>query len=93
MKPYRTTAVFDQTTLPAALRREHRTKAGVWGIIRILAGQVRLVNANEVTVLTPERPGLVQPEEPHWVEPIGSIRMQVEFYDRNPNSGEIEADR
>ena len=93
MTPYRTTAVFDQTTLPAALRREHRTKSGVWGIIRILAGQVRLVHANGVAVLTPEQPGLVQPEEPHWVEPIGSIRMQVEFYDCDPNSGEVEADR
>ena len=31
---YKSTPVFDETTLPAGLRREHRTKAGVWGIIR-----------------------------------------------------------
>ena len=82
--PYKVTPVFDEYSLPAGLRREHRTKPGVWGIIRVLDGQVRLVKAAEVLVLTPERPGLVEPEEPHWVEPLGRIRMQVEFFDRKP---------
>ena len=83
--PYRVTPVFDEYSLPAGLRREHRTKPGVWGIIRVLDGQVRLVKTAEVSVLTAERPGLVEPEEPHWVEPLGSIRMQVEFFDRKPD--------
>lgn len=30
LSPYRSTPVFDEATLPAALRREHRTKLGVW---------------------------------------------------------------
>ena len=85
MKPYRTTAIFDQVTLPAALRREHRTKAGAWGIIRVLEGELRLQfedGRNEV--LNPERPGFIRPQETHWVEPVGDMRMQVEFYDREP---------
>ena len=69
-EPYKVTPVFDEYSLPAGLRREHRTKPGVWGIIRVLQGQVRLVKANEVSMLTPDQPGLVEPEEPHWVEPI-----------------------
>jgi hypothetical protein len=32
--PFRRTAVFDENTLPAGLRSEHRTKPGVWGVIR-----------------------------------------------------------
>jgi Domain of unknown function (DUF1971) len=28
--PYKCTSVFDENTLPAGLRREHRTKPGVW---------------------------------------------------------------
>jgi tellurite resistance-related uncharacterized protein len=84
-QPYRVTPVFDEHTLPAALRREHRTKTGVWGIIRVLQGQVRLVKSDCVSVLTADRPGLVKPEEPHWVEPLGSIKMQVEFFDRDPS--------
>src|SRR3546814_1000811 len=38
--PYRSTPVFDETSLPAALRGEHRTKAGVWGLIRVLEGKI-----------------------------------------------------
>ncbi|HQS17126.1 MAG TPA: DUF1971 domain-containing protein [Reyranella sp.] len=86
--PYKSTPVFDETTLPAALRREHRTKDGVWGVIRVLEGEVRLVldDGSDAagTVLTPDRPGLVLPEQPHHVEPLGRMRMQVDFHDHAP---------
>ena len=39
--PYKRTSVFDENTLPAALGREHRTKPGVWGVIRVLDGRLR----------------------------------------------------
>ena len=84
--PYKSTAVFDENTLPAGLRRAHRTKAGVWGVIRVLEGRLRyrtLDHASEVT-LDPEHPGLVLPDVPHLVEPLGPMRMQVEFYDQPP---------
>ena len=85
MRPYKTTQVFDEQTLPAALRREHRTKAGAWGIVRILEGQLRLrFGDGRDELLDMDTPGLIRPEETHWVEPIGQMRMQVEFYDREP---------
>lgn len=85
MKPYRTTAVFDETTLPAALRREHRTKGGAWGIIRVLDGELRLrLPDGRCERLSPQRPGMIRPQEAHWVELLGPMRMQVEFYDREP---------
>ena len=85
MTPYRTTAVFDETTLPAALRREHRTKEGAWGIIRVLAGELTLLFPDgRQEILTREQPGLIRPQETHWVEPLGTMRMQVEFYDAEP---------
>ena len=85
--PYRSTAVFDETTLPAALRREHSTKAGVWGVIRVIEGSLKLQFAagGEDRVLTPDQPGLVRPEQVHRVEPIGPVRMRVDFYDRPPD--------
>jgi len=85
--PYRSTAVFDETTLPDALRREHRTKAGVWGVIRVIAGRLRLhlADSGEERILTSDQPGLVRPEQAHRVEPIGRVRMQVDFYDRPPD--------
>ena len=85
-EPYKRTAVFDENTLPAGLRREHRTKPGVWGLIQVLEGRLRyrvLDPASEV-VLTPGHAGLLLPDQPHLVEPLGPMRMQVEFYDRPP---------
>ena len=86
--PYRTTPVFDEKTLPAALRREHRTKQGVWGVIRVLEGELRFIPGeggdDAGAILTPQRPGFVLPDQPHRVEPLGQMRMQVEFYDRPP---------
>ena len=83
--PYRVTPVFDERTLPAGLRREHRTKVGVWGVVRIIEGELRLSFADgRSQVLSAECPGLLEPDEPHWVTPLGPMRMQVEFYDAPP---------
>ena len=85
--PYKSTPVFDEVTLPAGLRREHRTKAGAWGIIRVLEGRLRyqVLDPNSEVILEPGRPGLILPEQPHLVEPLGPVRMQVEFYDSLPD--------
>ena len=86
--PYRTTPVFDEKSLPAALRRDHRTKGGVWGVIRVLEGEVVLTVLDPAFEqrLTADRCGMVLPEQPHFVTPSGPMRMQVEFYDRPPSS-------
>lgn len=85
--PYKCTPVFDEHTLPAGLRRAHRTKAGTWGVIRVIEGRVRfqVLDPASEAVLEPGRPGLVLPDTPHLVEPLGAVRMQVEFYDRLPH--------
>jgi tellurite resistance-related uncharacterized protein len=84
--PYRSTPIFDDETLPAALRREHRTKAGVWGVVRVLEGQLKLsfVHPPREQIVSPDSPGLLLPDEPHYVEAIGSMRMQVDFYSQPP---------
>lgn len=85
-RPYRTTAIFDENTLPAALKGEHRLKAGAWGIIRVLEGRLRyiIIESDTESILMPNKPGLVQPEQLHRVEPFGPVRLQIEFYDREP---------
>lgn len=84
--PYKSTRIFDENTLPAGFRKEHKTKAGVWGVIRVLEGQLRYRVLAPVsdTVLEPGIPGLILPEQPHCVEPIGQMRMLVEFYNQMP---------
>lgn len=84
--PYRSTPVFDQDTLPAALRARHDTKAGVWGVIRVIEGELRLsyLDPPSEVVLTPDNLGLIQPQQPHFVTPVGSMKMQVDFYNQPP---------
>lgn len=72
--------------MPAALRRRHNTKAGVWGLIRVLEGQLTLtyLDPPSEVILTPGNPGLVEPQQPHFVTPDGPMKMQVDFYDHPP---------
>lgn len=84
--PYKMTPVFDETTLPDAIRNAHSTKAGVWGFLRVLEGEVRLVfhdPARELRVM-PDKPAEIPPEAVHHVELVGPARMQVEFYREPP---------
>ncbi|CDO34762.1 DUF1971 domain-containing protein [Novosphingobium sp. KN65.2] len=85
-RPYRSTPVFDQDTLPTALRSRHDTKAGVWGLVRVFEGELKLTYLDPCSeiILTPGRPGLILPEQPHFVTPLGAMKMQVDFYDERP---------
>jgi tellurite resistance-related uncharacterized protein len=86
--PYKTTAEFDESSLPAALRQDHATKPGTWGLIRVLAGEVQLTFADgRAEILSPAKPGIVAPQERHRAEPLGPMRMQVEFYREPPTRG------
>jgi tellurite resistance-related uncharacterized protein len=84
--PYSTTPVFDESSLPAALRNKHCTKAGAWGVIRVLEGELRLVilDPPSESILTPDLPGRLLPEQVHFVEPLGGMKMQIEFYHQRP---------
>ena len=84
--PYRSTPVFDEQTLPAALRSRHNMKAGVWGIIRVFEGRLRLTYLDPPSEIVVEQggSGLLRPQQDHFVEPLGPIRMRVDFYDAPP---------
>lgn len=87
-EPYRSTPIFDQDTLPAALRADHQTKQGTWGLIRVLEGGITLtyVDPPSQMLLTPGNPGVVAPQQSHFVTPTGPMRMQVDFYHEPPSS-------
>jgi len=78
--PYNRTREFDQDSIPSSLCSSHSTKPGVWAMIRILDGTLRLHLPDSVEVLRPRNPGFVEPEVEHRVEPEGAVRFYVEFY-------------
>ena len=81
LERYRTTWIFTERTMPSGLAKAHRTKAGVWGRIVVLEGRLayRVRDRAEVT-LDPDTPGVVEPEVPHSVRPLGKVRFYVEFH-------------
>ena len=78
---YKQTPEFTEATVPAGLLRDHTTRAGVWGRIVVLAGELRyrVPSLAVDQLLTPAAPGIVAPEVPHSVEPAGPVRFFVEF--------------
>lgn len=85
-EPYASSPVFDESDLPASLRAQHRTKSGTWGVARVIAGSVVMVydDTAERRTLTPDRPGLLAPDQPHHVEITGTMKMQIDFYRERP---------
>ena len=79
---YKKTPVFTETTIPAGLTRDHRTKAGVWGVIRVLSGRLQfLVPGEGIDLeLSPDRTAVIEPEVPHRVAAAGPVRFTIEFY-------------
>ncbi|MDF0489946.1 DUF1971 domain-containing protein [Sphingomonas sp. H39-1-10] len=84
--PYRSSPVFTQDSLPKALQQEHRTKRGVWAVINILEGQLRYcrMDGGPAVLLSPACPGLVRPDQPHFVELIGPVSVRIDFFDHPP---------
>lgn len=77
---YKRTATFTEETLPAALRTAHRTKPGTWARIVVEAGALEYHVRGRVHRLEPGQAGLVEPERPHHVRPLGAVRVHVEFW-------------
>jgi tellurite resistance-related uncharacterized protein len=85
-EPYKTTPVFDEETLPPGIRRAHSTKPGVWGLLRVIDGEARLMfhDPPRTVEVAPGRPAAIAPEAVHHVELAGPVRLQVEFYREPP---------
>lgn len=93
-EPYATSPVFDELTLPDALRNDHRTKPGTWGLLRVLEGEVRLIFVDPPSEhhVTPDNPAVIPPQATHHVVPLGPMRMQVEFHRAHPSLGKEPLD-
>lgn len=79
---YKRTPEFTQSTVPQGLKRRHNTKAGVWGRIRVVEGELiyRILEPEiEEHRLSPGVDGIVEPRVDHQVATIGPVRFFVEF--------------
>lgn len=100
--------VFTADTIPKGLLKEHSTKEGTWGIIKVLKGELEYVleqpdssNSNSTTTTTSEITfqltsnfhGVIQPKQLHHVRPLSpDVEFVVEFY-RVPGTGPVNEQR
>ena len=80
---YAKSPMFTESSIPVSLRKSHRTKADNWARIVVLEGRLlyRILTPEiEEIELSPDLSGIVEPEVPHVVEAIGSVRFYLEFY-------------
>lgn len=82
LAPYNQTPEFSEETVPAALLKDHNTKAGVWGLIHVKSGTLEytIPSRGETMTLTPGTPGVVEPQVMHHIAPKGPVRFFVEFW-------------
>jgi hemoglobin len=74
---------FDCDNVPAALLADHRTAAGVYGLVVVLAGEMDFVfaqHADQPKRLSAGDKLVVRPDEAHRVVPGEGMRFQIEFY-------------
>ena len=73
---------FTQDTIPAALRHAHETTHDTWAVIHVLEGRLRYSVADPPAelILEPGRPGLIEPNVEHRIEPLGPVRFYLEFH-------------
>ncbi len=87
----RTTPQWNEHTMPAGLRRGHRTAADTWGRIVVHDGSLRFVARTEpVLDLVVERGSTqaIPPEVEHQVEPIGHVRFSIDILSFPSHAGE-----
>ena len=94
LAPVRTSATWDATTVPDALRRHHRVAAERWGLLEVEAGEVRFQADTRPpldVMVQPGRPQPIPPELDHQVEPAEGARFHVTFLAR-PDGPADESD-
>lgn len=80
---YKKTPNFSQDSVPSGLLKNHKTKAGTWGKIIVLKGEIEYciqTNPLEIIKLTSSNYGVVEPEQLHFIKPLGAVEFYVEFY-------------
>ena len=82
LESLRCTPRFDENSIPRGLQKDHSTKAGVWGLIHVVSGQLRYVCQTPVEremLLDADSRGIIPPGLLHDVEAQGDVCFYVDF--------------
>tara|TARA_R110002072_G_scaffold36301_4_gene107011 strand:- start:2007 stop:2480 length:474 start_codon:yes stop_codon:yes gene_type:complete len=71
---------FTEATIPASLQKDHSTKTGTWGLIKVKEGHLTYIAGEHKRELSPTQDGVVVPNMLHSVSANGPVNFCVEFY-------------
>lgn len=73
---------FTATTIPGGLKKNHTTKTGAWGVIRVFQGLLEYtIEGSESFELSSSYPGIIEPGVKHRVKALSDdVEFAVEFY-------------
>ncbi|MGH3733736.1 MAG: DUF3565 domain-containing protein [Acidimicrobiales bacterium] len=82
LRRVRATPIWDEQTIPKALRRDHRIAAGTWGLLIVHRGRLRFIASTTPEIDVEVDAGSTQgipPEISHRIEPSDDVRFSIEF--------------
>ncbi|HUY30306.1 MAG TPA: DUF3565 domain-containing protein [Acidimicrobiales bacterium] len=82
LSPTRSSPVWDEETMPQALRRAHRLGERTWGRVVVSEGRLAFTMASDPPLEVELGAGMSQaipPSVEHEVRPLGHARFRVEF--------------
>lgn len=79
--PYKKTPIFNEITVPKGFLRNHNTIKGTWALLTVESGEIEyVIEDTEVNILSPNTPGIIEPEIRHHIKPLGKVSFFLEFY-------------
>jgi len=82
VQAYNKSQTYTDRSTPGMMRKDHSTRAGVWGKIVVQKGEViyNMENDDESHTLSPEKAGVIEPTIKHRIDPQVGARFYIEFY-------------
>lgn len=72
---------FTNEFIPQGLLKDHTTKDGTWGVIRLNQGKLQYNVGGESFELSPSEPGIIEPNVKHSVKSLSEdLEFVVEFH-------------
>ncbi|KEO89703.1 hypothetical protein EH31_11130 [Erythrobacter longus] len=83
VQKYAESPLFNEQTVPAKLTSNHDLKPGVWGKVCVVSGTLKYslpAKSNDPQIIEAGGYAIIEPEQVHFVTPIGEVEFKVEFY-------------
>lgn len=83
VEKYAESPIFSEQTVPDKLTSEHDLKAGVWGRLCVIAGDLEYhvpAAPHQNRVVAAGEHVIIEPRQVHFVKPVRQVQFKVEFF-------------